>query len=86
MHQNAFVGGTPPGPAGELTALLRPRSWTGKGREGDKERMEGGRRKGIRCDGMHLQLSCLHPHIMKSWTKDQVDIPVQEKAGSPAYE
>ena len=50
MHQKPFGGRTPPGPAGELTALPRP-SWIkevalGKGwwngEKGNKERVIGG--------------------------------------------
>jgi len=50
MHQIAFGGRDPPGPAGELTALRQTRSWI-KGslllREGDGKEVEGRRREGL---------------------------------------
>jgi len=48
IHQNAFGGRTPPGSAGELTALPQTPSWIkGEGREGrgrERERKGGGRK------------------------------------------
>jgi len=41
MHQNAFVGRAPPGPAPQ--ARPRPPSWKREGRGGREEREEGGR-------------------------------------------
>jgi len=54
MHQNAFGGRAPSGPAGELTALPRPHNGAGRGgrgggkkgeEKGGKRREEGGRRR-----------------------------------------
>ena len=81
MHQNAFGGRAPPGPAGGAIALPQPLSGEGrggkggerKGREGKgrggkgrKGRGRGGRGRGMKGEGKREREVALEPPSKKS--------------------